>query len=124
MAGKKDSMTAPKTKFCLIPWEWSYGLASLLTLGANKYGDRNWEEGIPYSEIYSALNRHLGLWWSGETHDKVDGQHHLLSVAWCALVMFSYQARGMDRWDDRPRYKLVSEEISIDRSSKLGDESS
>lgn len=122
MAGTKDSMTSPKTKFCLIPWEWTKGLAELLTLGANKYGDRNWEEGIPYSEIYSALQRHLNAWWSGEVYDPQDGQHHLLSVAWCALVMFSYQLRGAHEFDDRPIY-YVEEELIV-RSSKLSDESS
>lgn len=44
-------------------------LAELMGRGADKYGDRNWEQGIPISRFYSSAFRHLQQWQLGDTDE-------------------------------------------------------
>lgn len=66
-------------------------VAKVFTIGAKKYGDRNWEKGLAWGRVFSAMMRHAWAWWWGETNDPQDGQHHLASVAWAALVLMHYE---------------------------------
>ena len=95
-----------KPRYDLIPPEPLDGIARLFGHGAKKYGDRNWEKGMKWSRIFAAMMRHAWKWFRGERYDNEDGQHHLLSVIWCAMVLYSYQAR-MVGTDDRPTGSLV-----------------
>lgn len=90
-----------KPRYTLIPPEALDGLARLYTKGAAKYDARNWEKGMAFSRISDALQRHHQKWLSREDHDREDGQHHLLSVIWCAMALYTYQVRGIGT-DDRP----------------------
>ena len=90
-----------KPRYSLIPPEALDGLARLFTKGADKYGARNWEKGLDWSRVYDAMQRHASSWFAGQDYDAEDGQHHLLSVIWCAMVLYSYQARQCGT-DDRP----------------------
>jgi len=81
-----------KARYDLIPPEAIEGLAHLYALGAEKYGDRNWEEGLAFGRVFAAMMRHAWAWWRGEDYDK-DGHHHLLSVAWGAFTLFTFQMR-------------------------------
>lgn len=92
-----------KPRFDLIPPEALFGLAELYRLGAEKYADRNWEKGMFFSRLFGAMQRHAWAWMSGEDYAPDDHQHHLLSVAWCALGLYTYWCRGVDDvYDDRP----------------------
>lgn len=91
-----------KPQYSLIPTEALDGLARLYTQGAEKYDARNWEKGMDFSRLYDALQRHVQKWWSGQDYDQDDGQHHLLSVIWCAMALYTYQVRYMDSFDNRP----------------------
>lgn len=91
-----------KLRFDLIPVRPLQELARVFTIGAKKYADRNWEQGLNYGRVYAALQRHAVAWWGGETHDPVDGQHHLASVAWCALALMEFEATHPEL-DDRPK---------------------
>ena len=95
-----------KPKYSLIPHEALDGLARLFTRGGLKYGDRNWELGMNWSRVYDALQRHAGKWFAGEDYDPEDSQHHLLSVIWCAMVLYTYQARKAGT-DDRPQGVVI-----------------
>lgn len=89
-----------KLRYDLIPVTALKEVARVFTIGANKYGDYNWRGGLPYSRIYAALQRHANAWWGGEQLDAEDKQHHLASVAWCALVLMVYE-RLHPKLDDR-----------------------
>lgn len=90
-----------KPRYDLIPPEPLDGLARLYGMGAEKYEDRNWEKGMKWSRIFAAMMRHAWKWFRGETYDQEDGQHHLLSVIWCAMALYTYQVRR-EGLDDRP----------------------
>src|SRR3990167_10964079 len=76
-------------------------VAEVYTIGAKKYADRNWEKGLQWGRVFSALLRHAWAWWWGEQKDPVDGQRHLASVCWCALALMEYEDTHPEL-DDRP----------------------
>ena len=75
-------------------------------IGANKYRDRNWEAGMPFTRVVASIGRHLTKFMMGdETED------HLAAVAWNAFALMHYQemiARGVlpKDLDDMPDYRL------------------
>lgn len=89
-----------KERFDLIPADALVELAAVYNIGAKKYGDRNWENGMKWGRVFAAMMRHAWKWWRGEDVDQEDGQHHLASVAWCALSLLAYVRRGVGE-DDR-----------------------
>lgn len=95
---KKDD---GKPRFDLIPAEAMIALAELFGIGARKYSDRKWEEGMKWGRLFRAMMSHSWKFWLGEDYDPVDGQHHLTSVAWCAMCLYTYFVRGSGT-DDRP----------------------
>lgn len=106
--GDKLKKDFGKPRFDLIPAEAMHGLASLYERGARKYADRGWEEGMDFHRLFSAMERHAWKWFMGDDYDEVDGQHHLLSVAWCAIALYTYQCRGMEQFDDRPKNSTLA----------------
>lgn len=84
-----------KPRFDLIPPELELAIARVLTMGAAKYGDRNWEEGMDHNRVIAALRRHLNAWQSGERIDPESGMSHLWHVAANVAFLVTYEARGM-----------------------------
>ena len=93
-----------KLRFDLIPPEIEEALAIILTHGADKYGDRNWESGIRYSRIYGAIRRHLNRFVKGQRIDEDSGLPTLYH-AFCELAfLITYETRGLaDKFDDLTR---------------------
>lgn len=89
-----------KPRYDLIPPEALDALAELYGTGAKKYGDRNWEEGFKWGRVFAAMMRHAWAFWRGEKYDQVDGQHHLIAVAWGAFTLYIHELRGLGE-DDR-----------------------
>lgn len=77
--------------FYLIPVGPLREMARLYKIGAAKYTPRGWEAGMEWSRIVDPLFRHLLAWMTGETHDPVDGQHHLAAVAWACFALMEYE---------------------------------
>lgn len=100
--GDSRKLDTGKLQWHLVPWDAMRKVVEVLMIGANKYRPRGWEDGMEYSRVYSAMQRHATAWFQDrEENDPTDGQHHLASVAWCALVLIAYQLRGIGT-DDRP----------------------
>lgn len=95
-----------KLRFDLIPPEADKMLAEILTMGAKKYADRNWEKGTfnLVKDIIGSLKRHLNLWELGEDFDIESKEHHTKHVLWNAMALAVYIERGMGV-DDRPSKK-------------------
>ena len=77
---------AGKLRLDLISPEMLRALGEVLTFGANKYGDRNWEKGIDLARLYAANQRHLLAHREGEITDPESGMPHLYH-AFCSLGM-------------------------------------
>ncbi|MDR3472212.1 MAG: DUF5664 domain-containing protein [Devosia sp.] len=107
--GWKDD--ADKDRFDLIPAEAMFALARVLTLGARKYADRNWEKGFAYGRAFGALMRHMWAWWGGRTATRtnfllgdLDDEwkcSHLWHALCCLVFLVSFEERRIGT-DDRP----------------------
>ena len=93
-----------KLRYDLIPPESMRGLAAILTFGAQKYAPRNWEQGIAYSRVYGALQRHLWAWWGGEDKDSETGESHLHHACCCIAFLQTFVEQGRTTLDDRPTH--------------------
>lgn len=79
-------------------------LVLVLTDGANRYGDRNWEKGIPLMRCVASLQRHLHSFLLGEQDE--DHLGHLLANAhFLADLEFRIGDGQLPAsLDDRPKY--------------------
>ena len=98
MEGRKDD--TGKVRFDLLPPELLFAVANILTFGAKKYNDRNWEKGMSWGRVFGACMRHMWAWWSGEKADKETGYSHLWHAGCCIAFLIAYEARGVGE-DDR-----------------------
>lgn len=99
-----------KVRLELLPPELLYGTATILTFGAEKYDDRNWELGMKWSRVFGALMRHLWSWWGGKGPSRVNflfgeldeetGHSHLWHAACCIAFLITYEEREVGE-DDR-----------------------
>jgi hypothetical protein len=89
-----------KLRLELLPVRPLLLLADVYTRGAKKYAAENWRLGLSWSRVVGALERHVLAWKAGEQCDPQDGQHHLASVAWCALTLMEYEITHKEL-DDR-----------------------
>jgi hypothetical protein len=76
-----------KLRLDLIPPEAIRALGEIFTHGCQKYGDRNWEQGIAPDRLYAACQRHLLAHRLGEATDPESGLPHL-AHALCNLAMW------------------------------------
>lgn len=72
--------------------------------GAEKYGDRNWEKGMPLSRYLASAERHLMQFKQGDTDED-----HLAQATWNLLAILHHQEVGPEGLDDLPRYERLSE---------------
>lgn len=77
-----------KLRTDLLEPEWLEELSRVITLGANKYGDRNWKK-VSKERYVAALLRHFIDYRKGHTmnieEDKVGNQYTLFSMAQIAI---------------------------------------
>lgn len=79
----KDNSTGKKydtgkTRYDLLPPEIMKEIAEILTFGAAKYGDNNWQKLEDFNNrYYAAMERHIQAWRMGEDFDPESGKHHL-----------------------------------------------
>ncbi len=81
-------------------------LSKWYELGGAKYGDRNWESGMPYSRYTAAMFRHLIAWMKGNKDED-----HLAAITWNAIAIMHHQELGENQWNDMPDYTREDEEI-------------
>jgi len=102
---KKDE---GKPRFELLAYEVLLAVARILTAGAKKYEDRNWEKGISYGRCFGAVQRHLTEWWNARLEGRdginhADGNESHIDHAITELMFLSaYEKRGKLDFDDRP----------------------
>jgi hypothetical protein len=98
-AGIKHDQGKPRMD--LIAPELQVALAEILTFGAAKYNDRNWESGMRWGKVFAALMRHLWDWWAKKGPDPETGKSHLWHASCCIMFLVAYESRNIGQ-DDRP----------------------
>lgn len=96
-----------KLRVDLMPVDAMESIAAVLTFGAKKYNDRNWEKGMNWSRLYRAAVNHLWQWWKGKDLDDETGLPHLAHAATCVIFLLSYHLRHTakdqrNKFDNRP----------------------
>jgi len=95
-----------KIRLDLLPVLALEEIGRVLTYGAQKYDDRNWEKGISYSRCWGALLRHGFSFWRGEDIDPETGLRHMAQLACNSLFILHYTLQDKqyrEKWDDRPK---------------------
>jgi len=101
-----------KARIELISPEFIFAIAAILTYGAKKYSERNWEKGMAWSRCFGAAMRHLWAWWGGRQPatnvnflfgplDDETKFSHLWHASCCLMFLVTYEERKIGE-DDRP----------------------
>ena len=91
-----------RSRWDLLPYDAVGEVVSVLTDGAEEYGDRNWEKGFPWTSVFASLMRHLTAWMLGEDLDPKSGRPHLAHAACNILFLLTFHLRKTGN-DDRVR---------------------
>ncbi len=70
-----------------------------LAKGANKYGDRNWEKGMPFSVYIASTMRHLLKYMMGWRDED-----HLAAIIFNVGAIIHFEETGRTELDDLPKY--------------------
>lgn len=119
IVGRKNDQE--KNRLELFPYDALIAISHVLTFGAKKYGDRNWEKGMRWSRVYAATLRHLFAWFMCDIPTKVNyafGEFdeetkfsHLWHAGCCIVFLICYESRQVGI-DDRPVSGSVPRESS------------
>jgi hypothetical protein len=97
LASKHDG---GKCRLELLAPEMMFALGDVVTHGAAKYGDRDWERGMPWGKVFGAAMRHLWAHWRGEDIDADSGLPHV-ELAFCEIAFLVVYRRRRIGLDDR-----------------------
>jgi hypothetical protein len=109
-----------KLRYDLVQADAHEGMVKVLTFGAKKYADRNWEKGMAWSKIISSLKRHIAAFEKGEDFDQESGLLHADHIA-CNAHFLSGYYRLYPQGDDRPHEYLNPKKIGLDIDQVLAD---
>ena len=82
---KRESRQMPR--YDLIPPDALRRLAMIYTEGAERYGVRNWEKGIPFSNLYNHAKEHIQQYLEGD-----NSEDQLAKAAWGLFAMMHLEA--------------------------------
>jgi len=92
----------------------------VLTDGANKYFDRNWENGLSWTSVLASLKRHIAAIEMGEDRDPESGRLHIAHAA-CNVHFLNAFYYTFPQGDDRPKRYLKLPKIGLDIDGVLAD---
>jgi hypothetical protein len=92
----------------------------VLTDGANKYFDRNWENGLTWTSVIASLKRHVAAIEMGEDYDSESGRLHISHAA-CNVHFLNAFYYIFPQGDDRPKRFLKQPYIGLDIDGVLAD---
>ena len=98
-SGAVRGTDADSVRFDLITPIGLRRLAETCAEGSKKYGDRNWERGIPASQMLNHAIRHIYLWIQGDRTED-----HLAHAAWNVLGVAHFE-EAMPEMIDVPTQK-------------------
>jgi len=109
-----------KSRVDLLPSFAIEKMAEVLTVGAKKYAERNWEKGMAWSKALASLKRHLSDFEKGMDIDPDDGQLLMAKVMTNAAFLTEYY-KIYPQGDDRPKSYLSYPKIGLDIDDVLAD---
>lgn len=88
--GRKFDSSPDKLRWDLLPIQEIEEIVKILTFGANKYADNNWQI-VPNAKerYYAALMRHIVAYRKGEGIDSESGVSHL-AHAMCNMIFLMW----------------------------------
>lgn len=104
---------AGKLRYDLVPAYAQEQYVKVLTRGAQKYADRNWEAGMKWSNVLSSMKRHLAAIEQGEDYDPETGELHSAHVMCNAAFLTEYY-KIYPQGDDRPHAYLHQPRVGLD----------
>jgi hypothetical protein len=111
---------AGKIRYDLVPAFAQEQYARVLTKGAEKYAERNWELGMKWSKVVASLERHLQAIKRGEDFDPETGLLHSAHVMCNAAFLTEYY-KIYPQGDDRPHHYRRVPKIGLDIDEVLCD---
>ena len=103
-SGRAVRHNSDKIRYDLIPPLANKEYAKVWTVGAAKYEPRNWEKGMPYTEVIASAMRHLEAIRLGEDIDPEDGLLHAAHLM-CNAAMLAEFHYTHPEFDDRVKYE-------------------
>lgn len=89
-----------KDRWDLLPWSEVKDVVKVMTFGAKKYGDNNWQQvERGKSRYFAAFMRHFTDWLEGERYDKESGLHHLAHAATCLIFVLWFDKRAFSSFE-------------------------
>jgi 5'(3')-deoxyribonucleotidase len=102
-----------KTRHDLVPQFAQDQYAKVLTLGANKYAERNWEKGMKWTTVLASMKRHIAAFEAGEDYDQETGLLHTAHVMCNAGFLTEYY-KIYPQGDNRTHKYLKRPKIGLD----------
>jgi len=83
-----------KIRYSLLVEEFIEELTRVRMMGAEKYDDWDWLNGLEYTRYMDAIRRHLKAFNVGEDVDPESGLSHLAHIACSAMFLYTFQKTG------------------------------
>lgn len=109
-----------KLRYDLIPHSLNEEVAKVLSIGAEKYGEHNWEKGMQWTSVLASLKRHIAKFESGEDYDSETGLYHISHVITNAMFLLEYY-NIFPQGDNRNHNYLQEKRVGYDIDDVLAD---
>lgn len=109
-----------KLRYDLVPSFAQEQYVKVLTLGAKKYAERNWERGMAWSKVIASLERHTAEIKKGVDYDPETNCLHSAHIMCNAAFLTEYY-KIYPQGDDRPHMYLNMPKIGLDIDEVLAD---
>lgn len=109
-----------KLRYDLEPVNAREQVVRVISIGAKKYGERNWEKGFAWSRLIGAAERHFKAFKEGEDFDPETGEYHLAHAA-CNIMFLLENYRIYPQGDDRKKNYFRGMKIGLDIDEVLCD---
>ena len=132
--GKGLRFNKGKLRYDLVHPQAHEDMVDILTMGAEKYFDRNWENGLSWTSVIASLKRHVAAIEKGEDYDydpncpdcisgtckSHSGRLHIAHAA-CNIHFLNAFYYTFPQGDDRPKSYLKLPKIGLDIDGVLAD---
>lgn len=109
-----------KARHDLVPQIAQEEYVKVLTIGSQKYAERNWELGMEWSTVIASLKRHVSAFERGEDYDRETGCLHTAHIMCNAAFLTEYY-KTYPQGDNRPHRYLKMPKIGLDIDEVLAD---